>query len=176
MNKEPNEKKKKLSGRMKFLLVMVIVYIFIFIFNHELAISSIGGTLAMLARIIPILAIVFLAMAGVNLFIESGKMEKYLGGNSGLKGWIYATIAGILISGPPYVLYPMLRELKIKGMKNDLLAVFLYNRNVKIPFIPAMAFYFGWTYTVVFSFYIIVFSFLNGALVGKILQKSKYDI
>ena len=50
-------------------------------------------------------------------------------------------------------------------MRNSLLAVLLYNRNVKIPFIPAMIYYFGLKFTVFISLYIIIFSVLNGKLI-----------
>jgi len=172
MNRQIQKKTKRLSARVKFLIAVLLLYMFIFFFNSGLAVQSIVGTLGMLAKIVPILIVVFIIMIGVNLMIGSGKITKYLGRESGVKGWVNATLAGILISGPPYVLYPLLRQLKEAGMKENLLAVFLYNRNVKIPFVPVMTLYFGWTYTFIFSIYIIIFSILNGMLVKKILDWS----
>jgi uncharacterized membrane protein YraQ (UPF0718 family) len=98
---------------------------------------------------------------------------KYLGQEAGLKGWLLAIIGGILVSGPPYILFPLLKDLKKKGMSNALLAVFLYNRNVKIPFFPVMIYYFGLTYTVIISFYIIIFSIFNGLLINFFLKENR---
>ncbi len=162
---------KRISTGMKFFLAVIFVYLGISIFNSTLTQNAIIETLRMFTRIIPMLVIVFIIMIVVNLYIDSGKIKKHLGEEAGLKGWFNATIAGILISGPPYVLYPLLKDLKKSGMKDSLLAVFLFNRNVKIPFIPVMIFYFGLGYTVLFSGFIIIFSILNGLLIERILKK-----
>ena len=119
----------------------------------------------MFLKILPILGVVFMVMIAVNLYFTPKRTQKYLGKESGATGWIYAIVAGIFISGPPYVLYPLLGEMKKRGMRNSLLAVLLYNRNVKIPFIPAMIYYFGLKFTVFISLYIIIFSVLNGKLI-----------
>lgn len=162
-----NIQKDKISGAVKFLLIVAVIYIVTFVANYELAQEAIINTTLMLAKILPILVIVYFIMVGVNLAVRSGKIKKYLGETSGIRGWINAIFAGILISGPPYILYPLLKELKKAGMKDSLIAVFLYNRNVKIPFIPIMIIYFGVAYTVIISILIIVFSVFNGMLIGQ---------
>lgn len=43
----------------------------------------------------------------------------------------------------------MLGHLKRQGARNALLATMLYNRNVKIYFLPAIVYYFGIRYAVV---------------------------
>jgi len=119
---------------------------------------------------LPILGIVFVVMVGINLYFTQSRAKKYLGEKSGIKGWIYAIIFGILISGPPYVLYPLLGDLKKQGMKNSLIAVLLYNRNVKIPFLPALIYYFGLPFTIILSIYILIFSILNGKLIELLVD------
>ncbi len=166
-----NKSKKKLSGGMKFFLAVLVIYFIFALFDVEAVKMAMINFLQMIWKIIPILLIVFLAMILINLYFTKERTEKYFGNQSGIKGWIYAIVSGILISGPPYVLYPLLGELKKHGMKNSLLAVFLYNRNVKIPFVPVMVYYFGLTFTVIMSFYIIFFSILNGVLVGVLIRK-----
>lgn len=168
---QPQKTKKKLSGGIKLLIAVVLVYIFLYLFAKFYAVEAIIGSLAMLARILPIVVLVFFISFGVNLFLKPQKIKKHFGHDSGIKGWLYAVIAGILVSGPPYILYPMLGDLQKSGMRNTLIAVFLYNRNVKIPFIPVMIFYFGLAFTLVISFYIIIFSILSGWLVGHYTEK-----
>jgi hypothetical protein len=63
----------------------------------------------------------------------------------------------------------MLAEFRRHGVRPALLAVFLYNRNVKIPFLPVMVYYFGLRYTVVVSGLIIIFSLLNGLLLERLI-------
>jgi len=156
---------KKASNPLKFLLAMVMFYGVLLVFFPSLFGHAFREFLKIFLRIIPLLFLVFAVMLITNYFIRPDKIKRHLGKDSGWRGYLYATIAGILISGPPYLLYPLLADLKKHGAKNSLLAVFLYNRNVKIPFIPVMVYYFGLSFTVVLSLLIIIFSFLNGRLV-----------
>ncbi|PLX20949.1 permease [Candidatus Parcubacteria bacterium] len=141
------------------------------LFNPENALLVWINFLGFLKKIIPILVLVLFFMTIVNKFLTEEVIKKHLGESRGLKGFFYTSIAGILISGPPYILYPMLSDFKKKGVTNFHLAVFLYNRNIKIPFIPVMIFYFGLPYTIVVSIYIIVFSYFNGYALEKLVKE-----
>jgi len=168
MNKLIN--KNRISGGVKFLIIVLVIYSVIALFNFSIIKDAFFDFLQMLIKIVPILVIVFVVMVLVNLYFTRDKIGKYLGKESGIKGWLYAIISGILVSGPPYILFPLLGEIKKGGMKNSLLAVFLYNRNVKIPFLPVMIYYFGLSFTVILSLYIIIFSILNGKLIGWLVK------
>ncbi len=162
--------KKNNFKRNLFLLGVVLLYIFLSFWYPELIKKSIGKTWQMLYRIIPLLGLVLIFMTLTNLYITLGKVEKHLGKKSGWKGWAYASMAGVIISGPAYLLFPLLKELKKSGAKNSLIAVFLYTRNVKIPFLPILIYYFGISYAFFLTFFIFLSSFINGALVGWFSQ------
>jgi uncharacterized membrane protein YraQ (UPF0718 family) len=151
---------------MKFLLVSCLVYVVAGVASPGLALSAFSVFLRMMVNILPALALVFGMMLAVNLLLEPGKIARYLGKESGAKGWLIAIGGGILSAGPIYAWYPMLAELRKHGMKDSLIAAFLYNRAVKIPLMPLMVYYFGWMFTAVFTFYIVVFSIINGLIVG----------
>jgi len=67
----------------------------------------------------------------------------------------------------------MLGELKKHGARNGLIAAMLYNRNVKIYFLPAIIYYFNLRYAVILSIYIILFSILNGILLEFIVSENE---
>ena len=164
---------KQINGSCVFFTLVVFVYLIIGIFNFNLVMSGLRTTGGLLGKILHILfGINFL----INKFLKKEKIAKHLGRDSGKAGLFYAIVSGILISGPPYVLFPLLKDLKRKGMKDSLIAVFLYNRNVKIPFIPVMIYYFGLAFTIIISVYIILFSLLNGFLVDFFLEKQEEQI
>ena len=167
-----NGKSKKMNGGIKLFLIVLALYFIVGIFNLQLVKEAALNFFYMLIKIIPILFIVFIVMIGADIYFTKEKTSRFVGNESGIKGWIYAVISGILISGPPYILYPLLGNLKKRGMKNSLLAALLYNRNIKIPFIPVMIYYFGLKFTIVISVYIIIFSIFNGILVSVIVEKS----
>jgi uncharacterized membrane protein YraQ (UPF0718 family) len=158
-------KKSKISFSWLFMFGILLVYFVLFFIDSNLVLNSLKKSWEMFIGIIPILILVFFIMFGVNHYFKADRISKYLGANSGPLGWFYAIVAGILISGPPYILFPLLGELKEKGMKNSLIAVMLYNRNVKIPFILVMIYYFGLEFTIIISFLIIIFSLPNAWLV-----------
>ena len=158
-------KSGRISGPYRFLLLMLAVYALVWSMQPELAVTALHGFQRMLMRVVPILALVFVFLLTINL-LGPDRIKKRLGRESGWKGWLFAALAGIFISGPPYLLYPMLGELRKHGVRDAFIGVILYNRNVKIPFVPVMVYYFGAPYTIILSTYIILFAFLN----GKILE------
>jgi uncharacterized membrane protein YraQ (UPF0718 family) len=78
---------------------------------------------------------------------------------------------GIASSGPIYMWYPLLSDLKEKGMRDSLIAAFLYNRAIKIPLLPMMVHYFGWDFTFALSIYMVLFSVVNGVIVQYLTQR-----
>jgi len=167
-----NKNNKKISFPFIFLLLICILYFILSFFNNDLIVNALINTGKMTLKIIPILIFVFIFSIFINLYLKNDTIKKHLGENSGIKGLLYAIIGGILISGPPYILYPMLNKLKKSGVKNSLIAVFLYNRNIKIPYIPVMIFYFGLSYTIIISIYILIFSILNGFLINLFIKET----
>jgi uncharacterized membrane protein YraQ (UPF0718 family) len=103
-------------------------------------------------------------MVIANYFITPKFITKHFG-EPGIKKWIFIIIGGILSTGPIFMWYPLLAELKEKGIGYGYLATFLYNRAIKIPLLPVVIFYFGLKYVVVFVFLILKFLFLCGKTV-----------
>ena len=152
------KKINQLKKGTKFLLIVIFIYLVLGLIDFDLLKNGFLYTLNIFLKIIPILLLLVFINFLINKYFDSKLIVRYLGKESGFKGWFLAVVSGILVSGPPYILFPLLKDLKKKGMSNALLAVFLYNRNVKIPFLPVMIFYFGLAYTVIISIYIIIFS------------------
>ena len=151
-----------------FILLIILVYVFLFFAEPSLANQSVLAFWRLLLNIIPVLALVFVIMFLANLVLQAETTVKYLGEKSGLKGWAVAVFGGILSTGPIYMWYPLLSDLKEKGMKDSLIATFLYNRAVKIPLMPMMIYYFGWMFLIILTIYMLIFSIINGVIVGKI--------
>jgi uncharacterized membrane protein YraQ (UPF0718 family) len=165
-----NKISKKNGGQWIFLLIIVILYLTLSFINFNLTKEAFTYFLQLLQKIIPVFTLVFILVFLFNLFIKPQKIIKFIGESAGLKGWFISIIGGILSTGPIYVWYPMLGEFKKRGMKNSFIAAFLYNRAVKIPFIPMMIYYFGLVFTVILTFYMIIFSVINGILVEKLIK------
>ncbi len=159
---------RKLGTGWIFLAIVLVIYGVLGMFNYGIFEKAILGFFNLLLTVLPVIALVFGFLFLTNLFFTPKRVMKYLGKGSGAKGWLLMIAGGILSTGPIYMWYPLLSDLKEKGMKSSLIATFLYNRAVKIPLIPIMIYYFGWIFTIILTIYMIAFSVINGMIVGKI--------
>ena len=161
---------EKISGRWIFFIAIIVFYLILLFTNFPLAKDALIRSLNLLQKIVPIFILVLILIFLSNIFLDYKKTIKFLGKGAGLKGWFISIIGGILSMGPIYMWYPILSDLKEKGMKDYFIAAFLYNRAIKIPLLPMMIFYFGLPFTIILTFYMILFSIINGILVGKFLK------
>jgi uncharacterized membrane protein YraQ (UPF0718 family) len=151
-----------------FVFGVLVGYVVVALVDFELARNAFSVLGRLLARIGPILIAVFAIMFLTNLLMEMRGIVRLLGKGSGLRGWLLAITGGIFSSGPIYMWYPLLADLKERGMRECLIATFLYNRAIKIPLIPMMIYYFGWVFTVILSIYMVLFSIINGIVVERL--------
>jgi uncharacterized membrane protein YraQ (UPF0718 family) len=61
-----------------------------------------------------------------------------------------------------------LEELREQGMRNGLVAAFLYNRAIKLPHLPLLVYYFGSVFVVVLLMYMVIASIIVGKLIEMI--------
>lgn len=162
-------KKPNISTSWYFLIIVLIAYTFLLIFYKAQFISAMSFFGKILLKIIPILLFVFILMTISNYFITPEFIIKHVK-EKGIKKWFYVIIGGILSSGPIYMWYPLLADLKHKGLNYGLIACFLYNRAIKIPLLPLIVLYFGWKYVIVLTFVMIAASVIQGILIDKVME------
>ena len=165
MKKKQNNKRK--PSAWIFLGIVVITYSFIAITKKELFVSSTIIFYNLLKQIIPIFIIVYVLMAITNYFITPNFVKKHLS-EKGVKKWFFAILGGILSSGPIYIWYPWLAELRKRGVSNGLIACFLYNRAIKLPLLPIAIYYFGIRYVITLTIVMIFFSIIQGIVTNKL--------
>jgi len=165
------EKSNKMTrGGVIFLLVVTCLYALTFLIDAELALNALAFATRLLYRLLPALLLVFALIFLSNLLVKADWVRANVGRDSGLRGWVVAVVGGILSVGPIYTWYALLRDLREKGMRTALIAVFLYNRGIKLPLLPLMTHYFGVAYTLVLAVYMTLFSLLSGFLIEKIVE------
>ena len=72
--------------------------------------------------------------------------------------------------GPIYAWYPLLKELRERGVSNSLIAIFLGNRAVKPLLLPVLISYFGWTYAVILTVLTMLGSLAVGFTAGALVK------
>ena len=154
------ERIKNIPGAWKFLTLVIVIYILTLIFIPEVFFETLDFSKKIFLEIIPIFIIIFILMALSNYFITPKVIIKHLKGR-GMKKWFFVIVGGILSSGPIYMWYPLLGDLKKKGLNNGLIACFLYNRAIKIPLLPIAIAYFGLNYIIILTVVMIIFSIIQ---------------
>ncbi|MFW6014534.1 MAG: hypothetical protein ACOCQG_05135 [Candidatus Nanoarchaeia archaeon] len=166
-------KKPNINGELIFLLVVSFMYLVVFFIDSSYTLGALNNFLVSFLNIIPLLVFVFIVMFLVNYFLTPDMIKSYVGHSSGIRGWFYSLVGGVLIPAPPYIAFPLLAELKEKGMRDSLIVTFLYNRNLQLAFLPVMVLYFGMGFTIVFSIFIFVFAILSGLAI-EFLMNNKF--
>ena len=162
-------------GGVIFLFTVTCLYALAFLVNAELALNAMSFSTSLLYQMLPVLLLVFVLIFISNLLVKPEWIRVNVGRDSGLRGWALAVLGGILSVGPIYAWYALLGDLRTKGMRTALIAVFLYNRGIKLPLLPLMIHYFGVTYTLILATYMTLFSLLSGILVEKLVETRPGD-
>ena len=164
--------KIRIQKKWYFLIMIIFAYIILLIFNKESFYSSLSFFKKILLNILPVFVTVFILMVFTNYFITQEFIIKHTR-KRGIKKWFFIIIGGILSSGPIYMWYPLLADLKNKGLSYGFIACFLYNRAIKIPLLPLIILYFGWKFVIVLSFVMITASIIQGIIINNIMEVKK---
>lgn len=155
-----------------FFVIVLLLYIILFLVNSQSAQLALQKSSIVLLKILPLLTLVILFIALLNFFIQPKQIAKHLGQDSGARAWLWALASGIISHGPMYAWYPLFEDLRSHGMKDELIVVFFASRAIKIPLLPMMIEYFGLTFTILLSFYMLFGALLQGGCM-LVLQRKK---
>lgn len=165
---------KPFAFRGKYLLLAVIfLYGVIFIISGETAQLALQKSGAILIKILPIFVVVILFTALLNYFLQPRQVASHLGRESGAGGWLWALVAGVISHGPMYAWYPLLEDLRSHGMRDGLIVAFFASRAIKVPLLPMMIDYFGWSFTLILSFYILIGALIQGWILEIMEQRPR---
>ena len=165
-------KKIEFKG-VKFFFIILIAYSILLIFDNLTAFASLQKAYHIFGTLIPIFIFIIILTAFINYFLKPKQILKHFGEDSGKKGIFYSIIGGILSHGPMYAWYGMLKDMREHGLKDGLIATFLYSRAVKLPLLPMMIAIFGIEYTIIINIYIVIFAVIQGKIIDKFIKVDK---
>ena len=171
-NKDNNKTKPSLKS-WYFLIFTLLIFVLVSFIAPEKANPIINSFAQLLGRILPIFVVVYLVIVLSNFYINNKKLKKYMGEEAGIKAWIIVVIAGIISMGSIYAWYPLLQDLKERGVKDKFLVTFLYNRGIKLQWLPILLLYFGWVYSLTLLIVMAVISVFQGIIVERLVDASK---
>ncbi len=154
-----------------FLLLVVLAYVVLAWHDAPVALVALRRGGLLLLRLLPVFAVVICLIAVVNYFLRPARIVRWLGRESGLRGWLLALLAGVISHGPMYAWYPMVQDLRRHGGRDGLVVVFLFARCIKVPLLPVMVDTLGLRFTLVLSLYILAGSLLQGWLMERLQRQ-----
>ena len=172
-NKETKKSSKssRISGGILFLIFILAVYSILFLFLPEKALMAAKESGKIIRTIIIPLLFVLTVTVCLNLFVHPGRIVRLLGKNTGIRGALLAAAAGIISMGPIYAWYPFLKEMLSRGAGVEPITVFLNCRSVKPVLLPVMVSFFGWTYTILLTFFMVTGAFATGRIMGYLWER-----
>ena len=155
----------------KFLIIVLIAYVVLLLADRPHALSALEKSGSILLSLLPLFLLIITLTALINYFLKPKQIIKHFGKDSGAKGVLYALIGGIISHGPMYAWYGMLQDMRSHGLKDGLIAVFMYARAVKLPLLPFMVDLFGLLFTIVMTLYILIASVVQGKVIDTAMKK-----
>lgn len=152
----------------KFLLAVLLGYAVLLIIESEKTLLALQKSGMILLSLLPLFLLIITLTALINYFLKPKQIVKHFGKNSGVKGLFYALFGGIISHGPMYAWYGMLEDMRSHGLKDGLIAAFMYARAIKLPLLPFMVDLFGVLFTIVMIVYILLAAVVQGKLMDRL--------
>lgn len=150
----------------RFLVIVLVGYGVMLGIYPQKGWEALRNSGAILESLIGIFLLVIVITALVNFFLKPHQFVKHFGDKNSRKGWFLSISSGVLSHGPMYAWYPMLQEMRERGVRDGFIVAFLYARSIKLPLLPLMIDYFGWIFTITLTVYILLGSYVQGKIAG----------
>ncbi|MFW6378776.1 MAG: hypothetical protein ACOCZV_02025 [Nanoarchaeota archaeon] len=141
--------------------------------DTTIAQDSIMASADIIISLLPIFLLVIVLMALSIRYVDARRIGSLLGSSSGMKGKLISIMGGIISTGAIYMWYPLLADLKRKGASHENIAIFLYNRAVKLPLLPLMIGYFGIIFSMTLLITLIIISLVQGSIIRAIFDRQR---
>lgn len=147
-------------------VLAAVLYVLAFAVSPQRAIEALGVGARNFVSILPIIVAVFGALGLFNVWVDKKRIAGALGKESGFKGIVLASLAGTVLIGPVYVIFPLLKAVREHGARWAILGAVLAAWAVKVPMIPMEISMLGWR----FSIARMVFVALAAIPIGMVLE------
>jgi len=163
--------KVKFKG-IKFLSIVVVLYAVLLLTDTTSTLLALQKGASILLSLLPLFLLIITLTALINYFLKPKQIIKHFGKESGAKGVFYALVGGIISHGPMYAWFGMLQDMRSHGLKDGLIAVFMYARAVKLPLLPFMVDLFGLMFTIIMTLFILIAAVIQGKIIDRVMKKA----
>lgn len=118
-----------------FVLAFVL-YVWAFAVAPDRALQALAVGWRTFLGILPIITAVFAALGLFNVWVDKKKIAATLGTGGGIKAVAIASLAGTILVGPVYVIFPLLKAVREHGARWAVVGAVLAAWAVKVPMVP----------------------------------------
>lgn len=117
-------------------VLAVALYVWAFAASPDKALQALLVGWRTFLGILPIIAAVFAALGLFNVWVDKKKIAASLGKGSGIKAVALASLAGTVLVGPVYVIFPLMKAVREHGARWAVIGAVLAAWAVKVPMVP----------------------------------------
>lgn len=117
-------------------VLAVVLYAWAFIASPERAVKALQVGFESFVGVLPIITAVFAALGLFNVWVDKKKVADALGEKSGFWSIVLASLAGTILVGPVYVIFPLMQAVRAHGARWAVIGAVLAAWAVKIPMVP----------------------------------------
>jgi len=154
-------------------LTVLLLYLWAFGASKDEAIRALVLAGESFVSVLPILIAVMALTGLIQVRVDRGRVAKWLGPGSGAKALIFAALCGMLLIGPPYVIFPLLLSLRRQGARWAVVVTVLAAWAVKIQMLPLEVQYLGWPFAIGRSLITLAFAIPLGLLVEAVMEAGR---
>lgn len=129
-------------------VLAVALYAWAFVVSPGRAMQALQVGARQFVAVLPIIMAVFIALGIFNAWVDKKRIASALGKESGFKGIVVASLAGTVLIGPVYVVFPLLKSVREHGARWAVVGAVLAAWAVKVPMIPMEISMLGWRFSV----------------------------
>jgi uncharacterized membrane protein YraQ (UPF0718 family) len=118
------------------LVLAVALYVVAFAASPERAMSAVATSVQVFLGVLPIIVAVFAALGLFAVWVDKKKVAERLGEGSGFGTLVLASLFGMVLVGPVYVVFPLLKAIREHGARWAVVGALLTAWAVKIPMVP----------------------------------------
>jgi uncharacterized membrane protein YraQ (UPF0718 family) len=129
-------------------VLAILLYTWAVIASPEKAAEALVSGAQVFLSTLPIIVAVFLALGLFNVWVDKKKVAGALGKGGGLRSIVLASLAGTILVGPVYVIFPLMKAVREHGARWAVIGAVLAAWAVKIPMVPMEMSMLGVTFSV----------------------------
>lgn len=152
-------------------LLAVVLYLWALVVAPDKALHALAVGWRTFLGTLPIIAAVFAALGLFNVWVDKSKVAKALGEGSGIKAVVLASLAGMVLVGPVYVIFPLMKAVREHGARWAVIGAVLAAWAVKIPMVPMEIGMLGWRFSLARIALVVLAAIPIGYLMEWIMER-----